>query len=181
MTLFELLFLFFQFWRQKLYTSQVQLLLLRFSYYGNFGFGLFAFSLGFLLALFQLKEPKKEKSENRQGDGGEKKLVFLENLTNSFKVCSQILEHCWCDEKQYNNQFLHEGACEEEVRQPAPHCHSPCCSFHGCFSILDLLDLIPANLQCGMLGYTRMDFLFLRRKFRWEEEGEMVSWYTRLQ
>ena len=94
MTLFELLFLLIQFLKRKLYASQVQLLLLRFSYYGNFGFGLLAFSLGFLLALFQLKEPKKEKSENRRGEGGEKKLVFLENLTNSFKVCSQILKHC---------------------------------------------------------------------------------------
>ena len=59
---------------------------LRFSYYGNFGFGLLAFVLGFLLALLQLKEPKKEKSNNGPGEGGENKLVSLENLTNSFKV-----------------------------------------------------------------------------------------------
>ena len=74
----------------------------------NFGFGLFAFSLGFLLALFQLKEHKKEKSENRQGDGGEKKLVFLENLTNSFKVGSQLLKHCWCDENVCNYTYWQE-------------------------------------------------------------------------
>ena len=26
-----------------------------------------------------------------------------------------------------------------------------------------------------------MDYLYLRRKFTWENEGEMVSWYTQLQ
>ena len=32
-----------------------------------------------------------------------------------------------------------------------------------------------------MLGYTRMDYLYVRRKFTWKNEGEMVSWYTQLQ
>ena len=32
-----------------------------------------------------------------------------------------------------------------------------------------------------MLGYTRMDYLYVRRKFVWKNEGEMVSWYTQLQ
>ena len=142
--------------------------LLRFSYYGNFGFGLLAFSLGFLLALFQLKEPKKEKSDGGPGEGENKKLVSLENLTNSFKVLPNwqtthtcvihfqfmckicvIISNLTCLYKVLllvmiwkmmtfqpgwmwsMIQFLHQGFGEEEIRQPAPHRHSPCRSFHG--------------------------------------------------
>ena len=120
--------------------------LLRFSYYGNFGFGLLAFSLGFLLALLQLKEPQKEKSDAGPGEGESKKLVSLENLTNSFKVFFQIANlkfKFMCLPFQIypvpfmvvmiNNfaPLLHQGFGEEEIRQPAPHRHSPCCSFYG--------------------------------------------------
>lgn len=113
----------------------------RFSYYGNFGFGLLAFSLGFLLALFQLKEPQKEKSDAGPGEGESKKLVSLENLTNSFKVLV----------KRRSGSLRH------------------------------IVILLVAAFMCGMLGYTRMDYLYVRRKFTWENEGDMVTWYTRLQ
>ena len=80
---------------------------LRFSYYGNFGFGLLAFVLGFLLALCQLKEPKKEKSNNGPGEGGENKLVSLENLTNSFKVSSsQFNFHIYSYLKDFKYNWL---------------------------------------------------------------------------
>ena len=48
-------------------------------------------------------------------------------------------------------------------------------------SLRHIVILLVAAFMCGMLGYTRMDYLYLRRKFTWEDEGEMVSWYTRLQ
>lgn len=110
----------------------------RFSYYGNFGFALLAFAAGFLLAMFQLKETKKDQSKDEKEEKG---LVSLENLTNSFKVLVK----------------RREG------------------------SLRHIVILLVAAFMCGMLGYTRMDYLYLRRKFTWENDGEMVSWYTQLQ
>merc|ERR550519_1389867 len=48
-------------------------------------------------------------------------------------------------------------------------------------SLRHIVILLVAAFMCGMLGYTRMDYLYLRRKFTWEDEGDMVSWYTQLQ
>merc|ERR1711953_758706 len=48
-------------------------------------------------------------------------------------------------------------------------------------SLRHIVILLVAAFMCGMLGYTRMDYLYVRRKFTWKNEGEMVSWYTQLQ
>ena len=31
-----------------------------------------------------------------------------------------------------------------------------------------------------MLGFTRMDYLYIRRKFTWTDESSLVTWYTHL-
>ena len=62
----------------------------RFGYYGSFGAGATFFAVGFCGVLFFFKEPKKQIPEPNHE--GERSLVSLKNVANSFSVLTKERE-----------------------------------------------------------------------------------------